>query len=168
MHVLVAFGSKRGGTQGLATMIGDALTEAGCQAIARRAADVGDLAGIDAVIVAGALYANRWHRDARRFVRRNDTALRALPVMAGQQRPLDDSATQHDTPPTSQVKKLAARVGARGHVTFGGRPGREGISGERDGQDKGRRLARPRARAQLDRDRGEPTPFGGDQARRLR
>jgi menaquinone-dependent protoporphyrinogen oxidase len=61
-------------------MIGDVLTEAGCQAIVRRAADVGDLAGIDAVIVAGALYANRWHRDARRFVRRNDRAPRALPV----------------------------------------------------------------------------------------
>jgi menaquinone-dependent protoporphyrinogen oxidase len=102
-------------------MIGDALTETGCQATVRRAADVRDLAGIDAVIVAGALYANRWHRDARRFVRRNDTALQTLPVWLVSSGQLDDSATQHDIPPTSQVKKLAARVGARDHVTFGGR-----------------------------------------------
>ena len=102
-------------------MIGDTLTEAGCHAIVRGAAEVGDLAGIDAVIVAGGLYANRWHRDARRFVRRNAAALRVLPVWLVSSGPLDDSATQHDIPPTSQVTKLVARVGARGHVTSGGR-----------------------------------------------
>jgi menaquinone-dependent protoporphyrinogen oxidase len=80
--------------------------------------DVRDLAGVDAVIVAGALYANRWHRDARRFVRQSGAALRKLPVWLVSSGPLDDSAEQHDIPPTSQVRKLAARVGARGHVTL--------------------------------------------------
>ena len=121
MRVLVCFGSKRGGTAGLAAMIGDALTEAGCDAVVRPAKDVGDLDGIDAVIVAGALYANRWHRHARRFVRRNTAGLRKLPVWLVSSGPLDDSAEQRDIPPTGQVKKLASRVGARGRVTFGGR-----------------------------------------------
>jgi len=121
MRVLVSFGSKRGGTAGLAVMIGDALTEAGCDAIVSPAKDVGELGGVDAVIVAGALYANRWHRDARRFVRRNASALCEVPVWLVSSGPLDDSAEKRDIPPTAQVAKLVRRVGARGHVTFGGR-----------------------------------------------
>jgi menaquinone-dependent protoporphyrinogen oxidase len=121
MRVLVSFGSKRGGTAGLAAMIGDALTEAGCDAVVRPAKEVDQLDGVDAVIVAGALYANRWHRDARRFVRRNASALRQLPAWLVSSGPLDDSAEQRDIPPTVQVAKLVALVGARGHVTFGGR-----------------------------------------------
>jgi menaquinone-dependent protoporphyrinogen oxidase len=121
MRVLVTFGSKRGGTAGLAAMIGAALTEAGCDSIVRPAKDVGDVGGIDAVIVAGALYANRWHRDARRFVRRNASALHELPVWLVSSGPLDGSAEERDIPPTRQVAKLVRRVGARGHVTFGGR-----------------------------------------------
>lgn len=121
MRVLVSFGSKRGGTAGLAAMIGEALTEAGFDAVVSPAKDVRDLGGVDAVIVAGALYAYRWHRDARRFVRRNATALRELPVWLVSSGPLDGSAEERDIPPTPQVAKLARRIGARGHVTFGGR-----------------------------------------------
>jgi Flavodoxin domain len=80
-----------------------------------------DLEGIDAVAGAGALYANRWHRDARRFVRRNTAALRELPVWLVSSGPLSDSAEHQEIPPARQVAKLAKRVGARGHVTFGGR-----------------------------------------------
>lgn len=59
MRVLVAFGSKRGGTSGLADMIGDALTKAGCEAVVTPAKGNQHVADVDAVIVAGALYANR-------------------------------------------------------------------------------------------------------------
>jgi menaquinone-dependent protoporphyrinogen oxidase len=120
MHVLVAYGSKRGGTAGLATMIGDELAKAGWDVIVLAADEVHGLAGVDAVIVAGGLYANRWHRDARRFVRRNASALRERLVWLVSSGPLDDSAEEREIPPTKQVKKLADRVGARGHVTFGG------------------------------------------------
>lgn len=119
-RILIAFGSKRGGTAGLAHMIGAALTDAGYQVLVSSARDIHDLNGFDAVIVAGALYANRWHRDSRRFVRRNDATLRELPVWLVSSGPLDDTAAQRDIPPTSQVKKLVSRVGARGHATFGG------------------------------------------------
>jgi menaquinone-dependent protoporphyrinogen oxidase len=119
--VLIAFGSTRGGTAGLASMIGDALTASGCAVTIAPARDVHDLDGFDVVIVAGALYANRWHRDARRFVHRHAKALRGLPVWLVSTGPLDDTATQGVIPPTRQVAKLMASVGARGHVTFGGR-----------------------------------------------
>lgn len=121
MQILVAFGSKRDGTAGLAAMIGDALRELGHDVTVAPAKEVRELDGVDAVIVAGALYANRWHRDARRFVKRNRDRLQRLPVWLVSSGPLDDSAEQHDIPPTPQVGKLAALVGARGHVTFGGR-----------------------------------------------
>ena len=119
-RVLVAFGSKRSGTAGLAAMIGDALTEAGHDVTVSPARDIVGPNGFDAVIVAGALYANRWHHDARRFVRRNRAALGKLPVWLVSSGPLDDTAAHRDIEPTAQVRKLAARIGARGHVTFGG------------------------------------------------
>ena len=102
-------------------MIGEALTDAGCEAVVSPAAELRYVAGAEAVTVAGGLYANRWHRDARRSVRRNRAALQKLPLWLVSSGPLDDSAGQHDIPPTSQVRKLAAAVGARSHVTFAGR-----------------------------------------------
>ena len=120
-RILVVFGSTRGGTAGIATMIGEALTESGYAVTVSPAGQVYELAGFDAVIVAGALYANRWHRAARRFVRRHQQALRQLRVWLVSTGPLDDSATKRDIAPTPQVRRLLARIGARGHVTFGGR-----------------------------------------------
>ena len=121
MHVLIAYGSKRGGTAGLAAMIGDAFADAGWEVDVCRAADVHDLTGFDAVVVAGALYMNRWHRDARRFVSRCGARLRELPVWLVSSGPLDDSADAGELPAVRQVAKLAARIGARGQITFGGR-----------------------------------------------
>lgn len=121
MRVLIAFGSKRGGTAGLAGMIADAFSDAGVEALVVPAEDAHDVGQVDAVIVVGALYMNRWHRHARRFVKRHRSALRKLPVWLVSSGPLDDSAEQDDIPPTAQVRRLAAAVEARGHVTFGGR-----------------------------------------------
>ena len=73
MRVLIAFGSKCGGTAGLADMIGDALREAGFETVVSPATGIYDLTDFDAVVVVGALYANRWHRDARRFVRSDES-----------------------------------------------------------------------------------------------
>ncbi len=120
-QILVVFGSKRGATAGLAAMISDALRDLGYNATVLPAKGVRGLGSVDAVVVAGALYANRWHRAARRFVKRNRAELRRLPVWLVSSGPLDDSAAQRDIPPTRQVQTLAALIGARGHVTFGGR-----------------------------------------------
>ena len=121
MPILVAYWSKRGGTEGLAHMVGDALRHEGFTvevALARTVRSVGDY---DAVIVGGALYAARWHKDARRFVRRYVHDLRRRPVYPFSSGPLDDSATETEMPPVKGVKKLMGDIGARGHVTFGGR-----------------------------------------------
>ena len=102
-------------------MIGDALESRDVQADVYPAHDAEPVDSYDAVIVAGALYGNRWHRIARRFVRRNATALRSRPVWLLSSGPLDDTARSGDLKPVAQVAKLASMIGARGCMTFGGR-----------------------------------------------
>ena len=121
MRVLVVYGSKRGGTAGLSALMGEALAARGIDVDVRPAKEVRAPEPYDAVIVAGALYATRWHRDARRFVRRNADALRRMPVWLVSSGPLDDTARAGQLPAVPQVAKLMTRVGARGHMTFGGR-----------------------------------------------
>jgi menaquinone-dependent protoporphyrinogen oxidase len=120
MRVLVAYGSKMGGTTGIAQLVGDALADAGFQADVRPATQVADLSPYDAVIIGGALYSGHWHRGARRFVKRHTGTLRERPVWLSSSGPLNGSAAE-EIPPVPQVQELLARIGARGHVTFGGR-----------------------------------------------
>jgi menaquinone-dependent protoporphyrinogen oxidase len=121
MHILVAYASKRGGTKGLAEMVADHLSREGFTVKVLPAREVKRLDGYDAVIVGGALYAFRWHRDAKRFVKRHTSVLRGLPTYFFSSGPLDDSAAKKDIPPVKGVEALMGRIGARGHVTFGGR-----------------------------------------------
>jgi menaquinone-dependent protoporphyrinogen oxidase len=121
MRVLVTFGSARGGTEGLAEMVAAGLREDGLAVDVLPASEVRNLAGYDAVIVGGALYAFRWHRDARRFAKRHAAELRQRPTYFFSSGPLDDSAARGDIPPVKGARALMERTGARGHVTFGGR-----------------------------------------------
>jgi menaquinone-dependent protoporphyrinogen oxidase len=121
MLVLVVYGSKRGGTAELARMIGKAFAERGWSVEVRPASDVTTVTGADAVVVGGALYVNRWHRDAVRFVKKHAAALRDLPVWFFSSGPLDESARAGDIAPTPQVASLAASIEIKGHMTFGGR-----------------------------------------------
>lgn len=122
MRVLVTWGSKRGGTEGIARVIGEALQQAGIEDVEMCSAeDAGRPIGFDAVIVGGALYASRWHHTARRFVNRHERALKRVPVWFFSSGPLDGSAEEGEIPPTRMVTALMDRVGAQGHTTFGGR-----------------------------------------------
>lgn len=121
MRVLVTWGSRHGGTEGIARIVVAALERDGFEVDALPSREVGDLTPFDAVIVGGALYANRWHPDAARFVRRHVAALRRVPVWLFSSGPLDDTAGPAEIPPTRQVEVLMARVGAIAHRTFGGR-----------------------------------------------
>ena len=121
MRALIAYGSTSGGTAGLAEMVAAGLRRRGIDATAVNAAGVRSLDGVDAVVIGGALYANRWHRDARRLVRRRRAELAARPVWLFSSGPLSAEATERDIPPVPQVRRAARRIGARGHVTFGGR-----------------------------------------------
>ena len=121
MKVLVTWGSKRGGTAGIGEIVASTLRERGMEVAAASADDVSDVESYDAVIIGGAVYANRWPANVRRFVRKHTKALRQVPVWFFSSGPLDDSADHGDIPASDQVAALAERVGALEHVTFGGR-----------------------------------------------
>lgn len=121
MKILVTYGSEHGGTEGLAEMIASNLRALGEEVEVARGDRVASVEPYDAVIVGGALYALRWHADARRFVLRHAKALREREVWLFSSGPLDDSAARSEIPPVPQVRGLMDHVGARGHATFGGR-----------------------------------------------
>ena len=120
-RALVVFGSKRGGTAGLAQMVGAELQHHGWEAVVQDAAQPADLRGVDLVVIGGALYLNRWHRAARSFARRREPALRTIPVWLFSSGPLDETAASGDIAAVPQVQEIARRLEARGHMTFGGR-----------------------------------------------
>ena len=119
-RALVVFGSKNGGTAGLARMVGSELSKHGWTVIVQDAAQPADLRHLDLVIIGGALYTNRWHKAARSFARANEKALREVPVWLFSSGPLDDSARSGDIAAVPQVQAVARRIEARGHMTFGG------------------------------------------------
>lgn len=121
MRVLVTWASRRGGTAGVGQILAEELAGRGFDVAALPAHETGSLEGVDAVIVGGALYGNRWPRRATRFVNRHMAQLRKVPVWFFSSGPLDESADGDEIPPTTEVAVLAERVGANGHVTFGGR-----------------------------------------------
>jgi menaquinone-dependent protoporphyrinogen oxidase len=121
VRVLVVYGSKMGGTEGIAEVVGDELRRQGFEVDVLAGHRVRSTEGYDGFVVGGALYAGRWHRDARHFVRHHARHLRERPTWLFSSGPLDDSATERDLPPTALVHRLGSLIGARGHVTFGGR-----------------------------------------------
>jgi menaquinone-dependent protoporphyrinogen oxidase len=121
MRVLVTWGSKRGGTEGIARTVGETLRLQGLDVDVLPPREAANATGFDAVIVGGALYGNQWHHAAWRFVKRRLCDLRRVPVWFFSSGPLGDSSEREDIPPTLQVQTLMERVGALGHVTFGGR-----------------------------------------------
>jgi menaquinone-dependent protoporphyrinogen oxidase len=119
-HVLVVYGSKRGGTAEIADALVETLLNEGIDADLADAATIEDIDDYDAVVVGGALYMHRWHRDARRFVNHHEAALRGKPVWLFSSGPFDDQANSHDVPPPGSVAAIANRIHARDHVTFVG------------------------------------------------
>jgi menaquinone-dependent protoporphyrinogen oxidase len=121
MRVLVSWGSKLGGTEGIARIIGEEIERGGSEVVLLSAAELQNVRGYDAAVIGGALYANRWHPAAYRLVTRNVTALRHIPVWLFSSGPLDASADSGTMPPPTQVAVLMERIGAQGHAMFGGR-----------------------------------------------
>ena len=119
-NVLVTYGTKNGSTAEIAKTIAEVLRKDGLAVEALPTRSVSSAASYDAVVVGGGLYAGRWHKDARRFVRRRRKALAERPLWFFSSGPLDPSATERDIPPVPGVKKAMVRLDVREHITFGG------------------------------------------------
>jgi len=118
--VLVAYGTTNGSTAQIAEAVADVLRKEGLTADALPARSVENVEEYDAVVVGGGLYAGRWHRDARRFVRRHRRDLTERPLWFFSSGPLDATASERDIPPVPGVRRAMARLDAKEHITFGG------------------------------------------------
>ncbi|GAA1365995.1 flavodoxin domain-containing protein [Streptomyces beijiangensis] len=120
-QALVAYGTKNGSTRQIAEAIGTTLRSNGIEAEVYPASDVEDVDPYDMVVLGGALYEGRWHRDAVRFARRHRAALLNRAVWLFSSGPLDSTAAERDIPPVRGARRAQASLDARQHVTFGGR-----------------------------------------------
>ncbi|WP_406432512.1 flavodoxin domain-containing protein [Streptomyces sp. NBC_00631] len=118
--VLVTYGTKNGSTAHIAESIADTLRRHGLTVETMRASSVPFVTRYDAVVVGGGLYAGRWHKDARAFVRRHRPDLAQRPVWLFSSGPLDTSAAERELPPVRGVRRAMLELHARGHATFGG------------------------------------------------
>ncbi|MFL1897789.1 flavodoxin domain-containing protein [Streptomyces tauricus] len=120
-RVLVAYGTKNGSTAQIADAVAAVLRKDGFTVESLPARSVAaSVASYDALVVGGGLYAGRWHRDARRFLRRHRGELADRPVWLFSSGPLDASASERDIPPVSDVRRVMERLDVREHITFGG------------------------------------------------
>ncbi len=69
--VLVAYASKHGSTQEVAERVASTMRSAGLGVDVMPAGEVGRLREYDTVVLGGALYTGRLHKDARRFLARH-------------------------------------------------------------------------------------------------
>lgn len=121
MRVLVTWGSKHGGTAGIAAIVAETLSQRGHTVVSASASEAPSPVTFDAVVVGGALYANRWPRDARRYLEHWRVELARIPTWLFSSGPLDDSAAREPLPPPRWLRGLSAQIGALEHQTFGGR-----------------------------------------------
>jgi menaquinone-dependent protoporphyrinogen oxidase len=78
--VLVAYGTKYGGTAEIAEKIGQVLREAGLRADVHPADRVSDLTPYQAVVLGSGVYIGRWRKEAATFLKANEQALAERPV----------------------------------------------------------------------------------------
>lgn len=83
MKVLVAYASRHGSTQEVAEAVAVVLRDGGAEVDlqpARAVSQPADEFGWECVVLGGSLYSGRWHRDARRFLKRYRSRLEQVPV----------------------------------------------------------------------------------------
>ncbi len=126
MHVLVAYASRHGATQGIAERIADTLRVAGVDAEARPAASMKSLAGYDAFVIGSAAYMFHWMKEASGLVRRNRSALAEKPVWLFSSGPLgteplnEKGQDQKVAAVPKEIAELSDAVHARDHHVFFG------------------------------------------------
>jgi menaquinone-dependent protoporphyrinogen oxidase len=122
-RVLVAFASKHGSTREVAQAVAADLRAAGLDVDLLEAKAVRSLDDYDAVVLGGAIYMGRWHKDAQTLLRRHSAALADLPLYMFGMGPQDLEA-EHVAESRAQVERglrsAAAEVRPQSIVIFGG------------------------------------------------
>jgi menaquinone-dependent protoporphyrinogen oxidase len=133
--VLVVYGSRHGGTRGIAERIGEVLRSEGLDATLADAADVRDVGAADAVVVGSGVYMGSWLKEPVAFLERNQEALAARPVWLFSSGPIPNSTGKSSGDPIEdalgpadgpgsggrkKVEALAAAIHPRDHRVFNG------------------------------------------------
>lgn len=132
--VLVAYGSRHGGTRGIAERIGEILRTEGLKAVVEAADRAEDVATADAIVVGSGVYMGSWLNEPLDFMRRNQQALAARPTWIFSSGPLPGSSKEApDTDPVTnalgpadgpgsggrkKVEELSAAIHPRDHRVF--------------------------------------------------
>ncbi len=80
IDVLVAYATKHGSTEEVAEAVTEELQGLGLEVELAKLRKARNLDGYRSVVIGAPLYTGRWHKDARKFVKRHGKALEALPV----------------------------------------------------------------------------------------
>ena len=109
--ILVAYATKHGSTRAIADAVTAGLRERGLAADSLPAAQVDDVGTYSGVVIGGALYMGRWHRDAVDFVRRHSSALSLVPVAVFAMGPRTLAPAEVEQS-RAQLARALARTGA--------------------------------------------------------
>jgi menaquinone-dependent protoporphyrinogen oxidase len=90
--VLVVYGSRHGGTRGIAERIGEVLRTEGLEADVAAADQVRDVRAADAFVVGSGVYMGSWLKEAVDFIAKNEATLASRPLWLFSSGPLPGSS----------------------------------------------------------------------------
>jgi menaquinone-dependent protoporphyrinogen oxidase len=118
-RVLVTYASRMGSTAEIGEAIAERLRAAGLDVTVVPVGQAPEPEGFDAVVCGSAIYATRWDKAARHYIRQHRQALAERPTWLFESGPCGDSAGQrHQTSPS--VLRLAEDIGSSPPQVFGG------------------------------------------------
>jgi len=132
--VLVVYGSRHGGTRGIAERIGEVLRAERLEVEVAAADQVADVGGVDAFVVGSGVYMGSWLKEAVEFAQRHEAVLAARPLWLfssgplpgstakkGAEDPLTDALGPEEGPGSGGRKKIleiSAATHPLGHRVF--------------------------------------------------
>jgi menaquinone-dependent protoporphyrinogen oxidase len=132
--VLIVYGSRHGGTQGIAERIGEVLRAEGLDATDVAADQPADVESADAFVIGSGVYMGSWLNEPLEFMRRNIATLAARPTWLFSSGPLPGSTKEvPDSDPVTnalgakdgpgsggrkKVEELSEAIQPRGHEVF--------------------------------------------------
>jgi len=122
-RVQVVYGSRHGGTAGIAQRIAEVLRNEGADVLVANAADRPDPSGFDAYLIGSGVQIGSWHKEGFEFLERNQATLATRPVWLFSSGPLPGSSMMKEA-----EDRLELALGPREGPGSGGRKRIEGLS----------------------------------------